>query len=354
MSGYLTYESSGVNIEANDEMVERIKGSVGSTFGPRVMDLHGGFAGLFSLEDSEKFAKNYKNPVLVSCTDGVGTKVLLAKDMGRFDTVGQDLVAMSVNDMIVLGAEPLFFLDYLAADKLKPEKVAVLVEGIASACREAGCSLIGGETAEMPGIYAKDDFDMAGFAVGVVEKDRIVKGQSAEPGDVIIGLSSSGVHSNGYSLVRNICFNKARLTLDSRIDSLGAKKLGDVLLEPTKLYVKPVLAVLEELAAVSEVKAMAHITGGGLAGNIPRVLPENSKAVIERNSWDKPDIFPFLQKTGPVEESEMYRVFNMGIGFVMVLSPQKADRAVEILSENGEKAWKIGNIREGSREVVIK
>ncbi|ARN56890.1 phosphoribosylformylglycinamidine cyclo-ligase [Sedimentisphaera salicampi] len=353
MSDYLTYQSSGVNIEANDEMVEKIKGSVGSTFGPRVMDLHGGFAGLFSLENSNNFSKNYKNPVLVSCTDGVGTKVMLARDMCKFDTVGQDLVAMSVNDMIVLGAAPLFFLDYLAADELNPEKVAVLVEGIAAACREAGCSLIGGETAEMPGIYSKNDFDMAGFAVGVVEKDEIIKGDSAEPGDVIIGLSSSGVHSNGYSLVRNICFNKAKLSLDSPVDSLGGRKLGEVLLEPTKLYVQPVLAVLEELKAASEIKAMAHITGGGLVGNIPRVLPEGTKAVIKRKSWEKPDIFPFLQKTGPVEESEMYRVFNMGVGFVMVVSPEKADKAVEILTKNGQQAWQIGEICKGSKEVVI-
>ena len=354
MTDYITYEQSGVNIDANDAMVDKIKESVQSTFSPRVINLHGGFAGLFSMENREEFTKNYTNPVMVACTDGVGTKVMLARDMGKFDTVGQDLVAMSVNDMIVLGAEPLFFLDYLGIDELKPEKVALLVEGIANACKMAGCSLIGGETAEMPSIYAKNDFDMAGFAVGVVEKDEIIKGDNACEGDVIIGISSSGVHSNGYSLVRNICFKKASLKLTDKIDDLGGKMLGDVLLEPTKIYVKPVLAVLDKLKAGTEVKAMAHITGGGLVGNLPRVLPKDCDAIIEKDSWDVPEVFRFLQKTGPVEEKEMYRVFNMGIGYVLVVASDKADAAVETLKSEGQDAYVIGKIAKGNRKVIIK
>ncbi|MGE4285820.1 MAG: phosphoribosylformylglycinamidine cyclo-ligase [Phycisphaerae bacterium] len=352
MTDYITYEQSGVNIDANDVMVDKIKESVQATFSPRVINLHGGFAGLFSLENKPEYSRNYSNPVMVACTDGVGTKVMLARDMEKFDSVGQDLVAMSVNDMIVLGAEPLFFLDYLAIDELKPEKVALLVDGIAKACKLAGASLIGGETAEMPGIYAKDDFDMAGFAVGVVEKDEIIKGDNAKPGDIIIGIASSGVHSNGYSLVRNVCFNKAGLKLTDKIDELSGKMLGEVLLEPTRIYVKPVLAVLEQVKANAELKAMAHITGGGLVGNLPRVLPADCDAVIEK-CWDVPEIFTYMQKLGPVEETEMFRVFNMGIGYVLVVAPQAADKTLAVLEEQGEKAWKIGQIAAGSRKVII-
>jgi phosphoribosylformylglycinamidine cyclo-ligase len=355
MADYISYEQSGVNIDANDQMVDKIKDSVKATFSPRVIDLHGGFAGLFSMENSTEFKKNYKNPVMVACTDGVGTKVMLARDMGKFDTVGQDLVAMSVNDMIVLGAEPLFFLDYLAIDELKPDKVAVLVDGIARACKQANCSLIGGETAEMPGIYAKNDFDMAGFAVGVVEKDRIIKGDSAKPGDMLIGLASSGVHSNGYSLVRNVCFKKAGLKLTDTIDELEGKMLGEVLLEPTRLYVRAIVDMLDGFAGEAQlpVHAMAHITGGGLVGNIPRVLPKNCDAVIDKNSWEIPAIFKYMQKLGPVEEKEMYRVFNMGIGFVIAIDPSFADAAIQSLTKSGEKPVIIGSLTEGDRKVRI-
>ncbi|MFI4911218.1 MAG: phosphoribosylformylglycinamidine cyclo-ligase [Sedimentisphaeraceae bacterium JB056] len=355
MADYVSYEQSGVNIDANDQMVDKIKDSVKATFSPRVINLHGGFAGLFSMEDSAEFKKNYKNPVMVACTDGVGTKVMLARDMEKFDTVGQDLVAMSVNDMIVLGAEPLFFLDYLAIDELKPEKVAVLVDSIARACKLANCSLIGGETAEMPGIYAKNDFDMAGFAVGVVEKDRIIKGSKAKPGDVLIGLASSGVHSNGYSLVRNVCFNKAGLKLTDKIDELGGKMLGEVLLEPTRIYVKAIVDMLESFADMEElpVHAMAHITGGGLVGNIPRVLPDNCDAVIDKNSWKIPEIFSYMQKLGPVEEKEMYRVFNMGIGYVIAIDPAYSDAAMESLKKSGENPTIIGKLTEGSKKVIL-
>lgn len=353
MADYITYEQSGVNIDANDQMVDKIKDSVKATFSPRVINLHGGFAGLFRLDSSEEFAKNYKNPVMVACTDGVGTKVMLARDMEKFDTIGQDLVAMSVNDMIVLGAEPLFFLDYLAIDELKPDKVAALVDSIAKACKLANCSLIGGETAEMPGIYAKNDFDMAGFAVGVVEKNRIIKGDKATPGDILIGLASSGVHSNGYSLVRNVCFNKAGLKLSDKIDELGGKTLGEVLLEPTEIYVRAIVDLLESFGDIElPVKAMAHITGGGLVGNIPRVLPDNCDAVLDKN-WHVPDIFKFIQKIGPVAESEMFRVFNMGIGYVIAISPDYVDAAIDSLTKSGQKAMVIGRIKEGQKRVCI-
>ena len=352
---YISYEQSGVNIDANDEMVEQIHSHVASTFGPRVMDLKGGFAGLFRLDYDEKlFKRNYKNPVLVACTDGVGSKVQLAAEMKKYDTVGIDLVAMSVNDMLVQGAEPLFFLDYLGVNKLDPPLMAEMVKGVATGCKIADCSLIGGETAEMPDTYKKDDFDMAGFAVGVVERKRIITGQAVEKGDIILGLASSGIHSNGYSLVRNICFKQNKLKITDKIDALGGKILGDVLLEPTRIYVRPVVKLLLQYKVKQIVHAMAHITGGGLVGNVPRVLPKNCDAVINKNSWPVPDIFNFLRKTGPVEEKEMFRVFNMGIGFVLIVAPDFADSVISKLTSYGEKVYKIGKITAGNRKVVLK
>lgn len=352
-NNYLSYEESGVSIDANDIMVDKIKDSMRSTFSPRVIDLHGGFAGLFRMDSDSAFRKNYEKPVLVACTDGVGTKVMLAKNMEKFDTVGQDLVAMSVNDMIVMGAEPLFFLDYLAIDELKPEKVAQMVEGVSNACKMANCSLLGGETAEMPDVYRKDDFDMAGFAVGVVEKDQIIKGENTKEGDILLGLASSGIHSNGYSLVRNICFKKANLKLSDTIEELGGKTLGEALLEPTKIYVRSVVAAVDKFADKNAIHAMAHITGGGLVGNIPRVLPKDCDAIIDKTSWEVPDIFQYLQKLGPVQEQEMFRVFNMGIGYVLAVDPEYADQIEATLSENGEKVYRIGKIEKGNREVKI-
>ena len=354
MADYLNYEESGVSIDANDVMVDKIKTSVKSTFSPRVIDLHGGFAGLFRMDSDSSFKKNYKKPVMVACTDGVGTKVLLARDMNKYDTVGQDLVAMSVNDMIVMGAEPLFFLDYLGIDKLIPEKIAEMVGGIADACKMANCSLIGGETAEMPDVYKKDDFDMAGFAVGVVEKDEIIKGDAAKPGDVILGIASNGIHSNGFSLVRNICFKTAGLKLTDTIEDLGGKTLGEVLLEPTRIYVRPVVKVLEDFQGKDAVHAMAHITGGGLVGNIPRVLPDDCDAVIEKSSWSVLDIFSYLQKLGPVQEEEMFRVFNMGIGYILAVEADYADQIAANIAESGEKVYKIGTIEKGEKKVILK
>ncbi len=352
---YLSYEESGVSIDANDQMVERISRSVASTHGPRVIGLENGFAGLFRLDYDEKlFKRNYKHPVLVACTDGVGTKIIIAQQMGRYDTVGIDLVAMSVNDMIVQGAEPLFFLDYLAVNKLEPQQIAQMVESVAAGCRMADCALIGGETAEMPDLYGKDEYDMAGFAVGVVERDRIITGSGVQKGDVILGLGSHGIHSNGFSLVRNICFKKNKLKVTDAIDELDGQLLGEALLEPTRIYVKPVVKLLRGYTVKKVVHAMAHITGGGLVGNIPRVLPTDCNAVLKTKAWPVPKIFDYLQKSGPVEDEEMYRVFNMGIGYVLVVAPDFADAITEKLTKYGEQVYKIGTITGGTGKVLLK
>lgn len=351
---FVSYEESGVSISANDRMVERISRSVASTHSPRVIGLENGFAGLFRLDYDEKlFKRNYRHPVLVACTDGVGTKVLIAQKVGRFDSVGIDLVAMSVNDMIVQGAEPLFFLDYLGVNKLDPETIAQMVESIAAGCRMADCALIGGETAEMPDIYGKDEYDMAGFAVGVVERDRVITGSAVQTGDIVLGLASSGLHSNGFSLVRHICFKKNKLKVTDRIEELDGV-LGDVLLEPTRIYVKSVIDVLHNYKVKKVVHGMAHITGSGLVGNIPRVLPADCNAVLKKNSWPMPKIFGYLQKIGPVEEEEMFRVFNMGIGFVMIVAPDFADAIESRLTKSGEKVYRIGTITPGTKKVVLK
>jgi phosphoribosylformylglycinamidine cyclo-ligase len=355
MSKHISYEQSGVSIDANDRMVGQIYSAVASTFGPRVIESKDGFAGMFRLDYDERlFKKNYKNPVLVACTDGVGSKVQLAAEMKRFDTVGIDLVAMSVNDMLVQGAEPLFFLDYLGVHKLEPEFVAELVKGVAIGCRQADCALIGGETAEMPDTYSRDDFDMAGFAVGVVERKRIITGRLIGKGDVVLGLASNGIHSNGYTLVRNICFKRAGLKTTDTPEGLGGAALGDVLLEPTRIYVRPLVRLLSKYKVKRVVHGMAHITGGGLVGNIPRVLPKNCNAIIKKSSWPKHDIFTFLRETGPVEEEEMFRVFNMGIGFVLVVAEDFADSITKKLTKFGEKVYKIGRITTGTGKVVLK
>ncbi len=352
---YVSYEKSGVSIAANDEMVEQIYSHVVSTFGPRVIRSKNSFAGMFRLDYDEKlFKKNNKNPVLVACTDGVGSKVQLAMRAKRLDTVGIDLVAMNVNDMLVQGAEPLFFLDYLAVHKLDPAAIAQMVKGIAVGCRQADCALIGGETAEMPDTYAEGDFDMAGFAVGVVERRRIITGQRVTGGDVILGLASSGLHSNGYSMVRNICFKRADLNMGDALDKLDGAVLGDVLLEPTRIYARPIVKLLSGYKVKRVVHAMAHITGGGLVGNIPRVLPRDCNAVIKKSSWPQHKIFAFLQDAGPVAEEEMYRVFNMGIGFVLVVSEDFADSIGRKLAKSGEKVYRIGRITTGTGKVVLK
>ena len=355
MSKYISYEQSGVSIDANDKMVRQIYSCVASTFGPRVIESKNGFAGMFRLDYDERlFKKNYKNPVLVACTDGVGSKVQLAGKIKKFDTVGIDLVAMNVNDMLVQGAEPLFFLDYLAVNKLEPKVITELIKGVAAGCRLADCALIAGETAEMPDTYRKDDFDMAGFAVGVVERKKIITGKNIRPGDYILGLASSGLHSNGYTLVRNICFKKAALEMTDTPDKLDGAALGDTLLEPTRIYVRAIVKLLSQYKVKRVVHGMAHITGGGLPGNIPRVLPKDCNAVIKKSNWPKQKIFTFLQKTGPVEEDEMFRVFNMGIGFVLIVAEDFADSIAKKLTRYGEQVYKIGRTTTGTGKVIFK
>jgi phosphoribosylformylglycinamidine cyclo-ligase len=356
MAKYLTYANFGVDIDASDKMEELIYPHVASTFNPRVMELKGGFAGLFRLDYDERLLKkNYKNPVLVACTDSVGSKVLLASVMNQFDTVGIDLVAMNVNDMLVLGAEPLFFLDYIAVNKLDPHVVAEMVKGVAKGCRIADCALIGGETAEMPDIYKTDDFDMAGFAVGVVERKKIITGTKyVRKGDVILGLASSGLHSNGFALARNICFKVNKFQPTDNIPELDGRLLGDVLLEPTKIYVRPIIKLLSQYKVKKVIHGMAHITGAGLPGNIPRVLPRNCDAVLRKSAWPVPPVFKFLQEKGPVKEEEMFRVFNMGIGFTLIVAEDFADSIAAKLTRYGEKAYKIGRITSGAGNVVIK
>jgi phosphoribosylformylglycinamidine cyclo-ligase len=284
----------------------------------------------------------------------VGSKVQLAAKIKKFDTVGIDLVAMSVNDMLVLGAEPLFFLDYLALHRLEPDMATELVKGVAAGCRQADCALIGGETAEMPDTYAEGDLDMAGFAVGVVERKKIITGRDIRRGDVILGLGSSGLHSNGYALVRNICFKQANLKMTDVLDQLDGAVLGDVLLEPTRIYVRSVIKLLSQYKVKHVVHGMAHITGSGLPGNIPRILPKDCNAVIRKSSWPVPKIFSFLQERGPVEEEEMFRVFNMGIGFVLIVAEDFADAIMTKLRRSGETVYKIGRIVTGTGNVVLK
>jgi phosphoribosylformylglycinamidine cyclo-ligase len=355
MEKYISYAQSGVDIDANEQMIQQIWSSVAGTYGPRVIESKGGFAGMFRLDYDEKlFKKNYKNPVLVAGTDGVGSKVQLAALMKKYDTVGIDLVAMSINDMLVVGAEPLFFLDYIGIHKLEPQNIAEIVKGVAAGCREADCALIGGETAEMPDTYAEGDFDLAGFAVGVVEKDKVITGQNVRVGDVILGLASSGLHSNGYSLVRNICLKQMKLKMTDTIDELDGAILGNVLLEPTRIYARSVTKLLGKYKVKRVVHAMAHITGGGVIENLPRVLPKKCNAVIKKQSWAKPGIFTFLQQKGPIEENEMYRVFNMGIGFILVVAEDFADSITTRLEKSGEKVYKIGRITSGNGRVVLK
>ena len=316
------------------------------THGPRVLGVHGGFAGMFRLDFNERlFKRNFKDPVLVACTDGVGTKVHLAGEMKVYDTVGIDLVAMCVNDLIVGGAEPLFFLDYYATGKLDVETATSVVTGIGEGCEMAGCALIGGETAEMPGMYEGEDYDLAGFCVGVVEKDGILDGSKVQAGDKLIALAASGPHSNGYSLIRRIM---AQSDTDIELDG---KPLIEHLLAPTRIYVKPLLKLLEQV----DVHALAHITGGGLPENLPRVMPENTQAVIDTRSWEFPAVFQWLQQEGQVPAFEMYRTFNCGVGMVIAVAPDQVDTTLALMEAEGEKAFLMGEIRaaDGEPEVVL-
>ncbi len=330
----ITYREAGVDVEKAEEFVRALKGIVSRTHRPWVLQGVGGFGALLRIPEG------YRRPLLVASTDGVGTKLLVARAVGRFDTVGVDLVAMCVNDLLTLGARPLFFLDYFAVGRLEPERDLELIEGIVKGCQEADCPLVGGETAEMPGLYREADFDLAGFAVGLVEEDRMVDGKGVVEGDILVGLASSGLHSNGFSLVRKVLLEEMGLDLQGWMDELGAT-LGEELLKPTRIYVRTVLKLLEEFP----IKAMAHITGGGLPGNVPRVLPQGLGATI-RCGWPVPPIFSLIERGG-VPEEEMWRTFNMGIGFVLICPEEEAGRLMERAEQLGERAFVVGEVREG-------
>ena len=350
--GGMTYAAAGVDIEAGDEVVDRIKPIVKRTHGPRVMGLHGAFAGMFRLDFNESlFKRNYRDPVLVACTDGVGTKVMLAIEMGRLDTIGIDCVAMNVNDLIVQGAEPLFFLDYLGLSRVDPADTADIIASVAKGCEISGCALIGGECAEMPDIYKPGDFDVAGFAVGVVELTRATDPTRIEPGDIVLGLASSGIHSNGYTLVRRI-IEAAGLDLKAVHPDLESERtLGELLLEPTRIYAKPIVSLLRGYTVKKVVTGMAHITGGGLPGNLNRALPSDVDALIDRSSWQVPPLFRFLQNHGGVADDEMDRVFNMGVGYCLVVRPSFADAVARKLEKSGETVFRMGEITSGSGQV---
>jgi len=336
----LTYRDAGVDIDAGDALVERITPAAKRTRRTEVLGGIGGFGALVEIP------AGYRQPVLVSGTDGVGTKLRLAIDSGRHETIGIDLVAMCVNDIVVSGAEPLFFLDYYGTGKLDVDTAALVISGIARGCELAGCALVGGETAELPGIYTGKDYDLAGFAVGVVEKSKIIDGGKVAAGDALIGLASTGPHSNGYSLIRKVLSVSAA----SFKQRLGERALIDHLLEPTRIYVQPLLKLIESVP----VHALAHITGGGLLENIPRVIPAGLSVTLDAKSWPRPVIFDWLQKQGNISEKEMYRTFNMGIGMVVCVSPADSQRTLNFLKEQGEEAWRIGQVESGHEGVVIR
>ena len=343
MTKPLSYADSGVSIDAGDELVERIKPLAKKTLIPGVLGSIGGFGAMFEV------SKDYKEPVLVTGTDGVGTKLKLAFLLNKHDSVGQDLVGMSVNDILVQGAKSLFFLDYFACGHLDVDVAEKVVGGVARGCELAGCALIGGETAEMPGMYPEGEYDLAGFAVGVVDKANIIDGKSIVPGDVVLGLTSSGPHSNGFSLIRKVI----EVSGASWEEKIGDKTLADAVMEPTRIYVKPVLSVMEKV----EIKGMAHITGGGLLENVPRILPDNTQAVVKAGSWQRPEIFNWLQAKGNIEDHEMYRVFNNGIGMAVIVAADKAEEAMKLFREAGETVYRIGEIEarpEGAPGCVVK
>jgi phosphoribosylformylglycinamidine cyclo-ligase len=328
----LSYKDAGVDIDAGNALIERIKPHAKSTYRPEVMGNLGGFGALCEIPEG------YKQPVLVSGTDGVGTKLRLALEIGKHDTIGIDLVSMCTNDLIVTGAEPLFFLDYYATGKLDLDTATDVISGIATGCIMSGCALIGGETAEMPGMYEGEDYDLAGFCVGVVEKAEIIDGSTVATGDVLLGIASSGPHSNGYSLIRKVL----EVSGESVDTPFGDSTLGETLLTPTRIYVTALLALIKAMP----VKALAHITGGGLPENLPRVLPEGTKAVVDTNSWQQPDIFAWLQKNGGIEDFEMLRTFNCGVGMVACVDAENVDAAIALLAEQGEQAWVLGSIKD--------
>ena len=339
--GRLTYKKAGVDIDEGERFIKLISPMARKTFRPEVITDIGSFSALFKVDLSQ-----YKEPVLVSGTDGVGTKLKIAFLMDKHDTIGIDLVAMCVNDILTSGAEPLFFLDYLAMGKLSSKRASKVIKGIAQGCREAGCSLIGGETAEMPGFYPEGEYDLSGFAVGIVDKESIIDGSKIKEGDVIIGIASNGLHSNGYSLVRRLFLDIKKMDIHAYVPDIGST-LGEELLRPTRLYAKALMNLKDKL----EIKGMAHITGGGIPGNIPRILPKGTSAHIKAGSWPVPGIFRFIEKDGKIAQKEIKKTFNMGIGYVMVVAVENSQKAVLLLKKYGYSAFIIGNIKKGARGV---
>ena len=340
----ITYADAGVDIDAGNKAVELMKDSVRASYRPEVIGDLGGFGGLFALNIAK-----YKEPILVSGTDGVGTKLKLAFMADKHDTIGQDAVAMCVNDILVQGAEPLFFLDYIAVDKVDSQKVANIVKGVANACKESGCALIGGETAEMAGFYSKGEYDIAGFCVGCVDKSKMITGEKVKAGDVLLGLPSSGVHSNGFSLVRKICFEHMGFDMNTVIPEFGCT-LGEQLIIPTRLYPKTCLPLIEKF----DIHGMVHITGGGFYENIPRILPKDCDALVNAESWEVPMVFKKLQEWGNVDWKEMYRTFNMGVGMVLVVDPSEADAVRAHLTEADETFFELGEVIPGEQKTIMK
>lgn len=349
----LTYKDAGLDLDLYNETIGRLPRLMRRTFTPRVIERDEGFAGLFSLDFPQRlFAKNYRRPVLVSSTDGVGTKLKIAMRMKRHETVGIDLVAMSVNDCLCVGAEPLFFLDYVAMSRDDPDLTEAIVRGISDGCMQAECALLGGETAILPDFYQPGEYDLAGFCVGVVEKYKIVDGKATRPGDIVLGLASSGLHSNGFSLVRKVVFDVAKLDVDQHVDELG-RTVGMELLEPTRIYVRAMKDVLANYRVKRAVRGIAHITGGGLVENIPRVLPPGCQVVLRRGSWTVPPVFPWLARLGGIDEAEMFRVFNMGIGIVLIVGPFYAEHVADQFRRHGISCHRIGEVQAGRDGVVL-
>ena len=353
MAKPLTYAQAGVDIDEGEAFVKTIKGLCRKTHGPRVLDAYGGFAGLFRLDyDENLFRHNYRRPVLVAATDGVGTKLKIAFQMKKLDTIGIDLAAMCLNDLIVVGAEPLFFLDYLATAKLDRKQAVQVLAGLSRACLACDCALLGGETAEMPGFYRPGELDLAGFAVGVVERHKIRPSRNIQPGDTVVGLASDGLHSNGFSLARKVV-EQSGVGLDETISEFG-RSLGEEMLRPTRLYVKPILQLLRRYKVKRVVKGLAHITGGGLPGNLPRVLPKGLGVQIRRDAWDPPPIFRWLGEQGPIDDEEMFRVFNMGVGFCLIVAPDFTRSIMAFLRRQGEQVFCLGKVRRNEGQVELK
>jgi phosphoribosylformylglycinamidine cyclo-ligase len=351
----LTYRDAGVDLDVYDESMARLPRLMHRTFSPRVVQLDGGFAGLYRLDfDRGLFARNYEDPVLVSCTDGVGTKLKVARAAGRHATIGIDLVAMCVNDALCCGAEPLFFLDYVAMSRDDPDLLEQLVRGISDGCLQADCALLGGETAIMPDVYAEGDYDLAGFCVGVVERKKLITGAAIAAGDVVLGVSSSGLHSNGSSLARKVVFDVARLSVEDKVEELGGRTVGEALLAPTKIYAQPVRRILSYYKVKNVVHGIAHITGGGLVENLARVVPPSVNVVLQRGSWPVPAIFPWLQKLGDIELPEMERVFNQGLGLVLVVSSHYSETIARTFEDAGHEVYRIGEVVEGTGQVIWK